>query len=80
MGASKRSRLHLAEGWALGWDKLQWMLLRARESHAETRWIPVSYVATRKAVLLRGMRENGLHADPEGLETLSTLPDHFSRW
>ncbi len=77
---SERRKLHLASGWALGWDETQWILFRARKAHAETRWMPVSYIATTKGILLRCMRENGVQADRRGLQALATLPEQFEDW
>ena len=47
----------LAEGWALGADDNQWMLLRGRKRHAETIWQPAAFIASTKTNLLLCMAE-----------------------
>ncbi len=72
-----KNLISLAPGWALGWDKLQWMLLRGRKRYAETTWQPVAYIASEKHILLRCMAENGCTPDTAGVATLDVLPERF---
>jgi len=75
------SNIHLAPGWRLTWDRLQWILQRTEEtphtgeqSTPSARWRGVSYVASTKASLLRCIQENKCTA---GIANLDALPDEF---
>jgi hypothetical protein len=78
--ASSRILFQLNDGWALGADPRQWMLLRARKRHAQVTWQPVAFIASTKDVLRRCMRENGVHPSPDAKQNLDMLPDRFSDW
>lgn len=69
--------VQIADGWAIGWDNLQWMLLRRRKRHAQTLWHPHSYIASEKRILRRCMRENGVPVTAAGEAFIDGLPDHF---
>ncbi|MFC4271828.1 hypothetical protein ACFO8N_10025 [Sneathiella chungangensis] len=75
-----RFLFHLADGWALGADSLQWMLLRARKRHAETVWQPQSYIGSTKAVLYSCMRDKGVNPTNEAKAKLDELPEKFRDW
>jgi hypothetical protein len=53
------------------------MLLRRRKRHAQTHWHPHSYIASKKSILRRCMRENGVTATAAGEAFIDDLPDHF---
>lgn len=73
--------LILSDKWAIGADRLQWIVYRRR---AHTRrggqWEPVSFVACTKTVLLRCLREKGAVVTPSGEAALDALPDTFTEW
>ena len=73
----RQSPTHLTDSWALGWNHLQWMLLRARKRHAQTTWQAVSYIADQRSILRRCMAERGCTPDTAGEQFLATLPDTF---
>ena len=75
-----RILFELADGWALGHDKLQWMLMRARNRHAERVWQPVSFIGFGKRILERCIRENGVHPTLVAQSKLDALPDQFRDW
>jgi hypothetical protein len=74
---SGRSLFQLADGWALGADDNQWMLLRARKRHAETVWQPVSFIASTKTILLLCMAKNGIQVTADAQAQLDELPERF---
>lgn len=75
-----RNLFDLAPGWALGCDRHQWTLLRARQRHAEVVWQPVAYVGSTKSVLRRCVREKGVQPTSDALVSLDALPEHFLDW
>ena len=77
---SDRFLFQLAEGWALGADDLQWMLLRARKRHAETVWQPVVFIASTKSILRRCMAESGIRITANVQALLDELPERFQEW
>jgi hypothetical protein len=70
--------LRLSEKWALGYDPLQWMVMRWRGK--AKGWRPISFVASNKAVLMRVLEEDGCEITPEAWTTLKRLPDTFKEW
>ena len=72
-----RILFHLCDGWALGADNLQWMLMRAKIRRGQRDWHPVAFVATEKRILRRVLQENGVEPTPEGGAALAALPDTF---
>jgi len=75
-----RFLFELAEGWTLGADDLQWMLLRARKRHAETVWQPVAFIASTKSILRRCMAESGVQLTPTAEGRFDALPEQFRDW
>ena len=67
----------LAEGWALGVDDNQWMLLRGRKRHAETVWQPVAFMASTKTNLLLCMAEKDIQITDDAQAQLDNLPECF---
>ena len=70
----------LAPGWALGYDSLQWMLLRARKRQEETYWQPIAFVGSEKRILLRVLREKGVELTPKAAVYIDAMPDKFRDW
>ncbi len=66
----------LAPGWRLARDKLQWVLQRKQGS----KWRPLHFVATKKAVLERIFREEGICLTPESRRAVDALPESFREW
>lgn len=68
----------LADGWAIGFDSRQWMVMRAKKAHGEFHhWQPVSFIASAKAVLERVIHEKNIPVTPEGRARLNALPETF---
>lgn len=70
----------LCPGWAIGYDPLQWMLLRANKRLGKSEWHPVSFIASRKRVLRRAIAENGIEPDSEAQAQLDAMPETFRAW
>jgi hypothetical protein len=77
---SERFILLLADGYALGADNNQWMLLRPRKRHAETVWQPVAYIASTKTDLLLSMAEKDIQLTEDAQVRLNGLPERFLDW
>ena len=77
---SDRVIFPLADGWALGTDDIQWILLRARNRHAETVWQPVAFIASTKSILRRCMAESGVQLTPTAEGRFDALPEQFRDW
>jgi hypothetical protein len=72
--------LHLCRGWALGSDRYQWIVLRAKKRGDQSYWDPVAFIATKKTVLLRILAEKGIKPTPEATAYLERMPDKFRDW
>ena len=70
---SDRPLFDLAPGWRLAHDRLQWVLQRKQGS----KWRPLHFVATKKAVLERILREEGVMLTPESRRAVDALPETF---
>ena len=70
----------LSDGYALGADDNQWMLMRGRKRHADAVWQPVAYIASTKANLLLCMAENGVQLTVGAQAQLGELSEHFLDW
>ena len=70
----------LSDKWALGYDRLQWMVMRARKRRGQREWRPISFVDTEKTILFRCIREKGVQPTPEAQAKLDALPDTFKEW
>lgn len=77
---SGRIFLHLCDGWALGYDPLQWMVMRAKIRRGQREWQPVAFVATEKRILRRVLCEKGVIPTPEARAALDALPNSFRAW
>ena len=70
----------LAPGWALGYDKNQWIVLRSRNLRTQRGWKAVSFIGCEKTTLLRVLREKGVELNPEAQVNLDLFPDTFLKW
>ncbi len=77
---TNRFLFDLADGWALGADEKQWIILRRRNFRTQQGWKPIAFVATTKAVLRRVLNENGVPATPDAQGKLNQLPECFADW
>ncbi len=68
--------LDLAPGWRLTSDALQWVIQRKQGS----KWRPLHFVATKKAVLERIFREEGICLTPDARRAVDALPESFREW
>lgn len=75
--------LRLSEKWALAYDKSQWIVQRRKapgKKGGQCRWSNVAFVASRKDVLLRVLREKGTEIEPDAQEYLHAMPHTFREW
>ena len=70
----------LAPGWALGYDKNQWIVLRRRNLRTQRGWKAVSFIGCKKTTLLRVLREKGVELNPEAQASLELFPERFLDW
>lgn len=64
----------LADGWALGANDQQWIVLKRRNSRTQRGWKPLAYVATSTQTLRRVLLEKGVRLSPEADAQLEALP------
>ena len=72
--------LDLCDGWALGYDPNQWIVLRARKRQDQTYWNPEAFIGSTKRVLRRVLREKGVQPTPEADGYLDAMPESFLDW
>lgn len=72
--------IDLAPGWALGFDQKQWIIYRVYFKRDTARLLPVSFIGSTKAVLLRVINETGIKLTPEATEYIDAMPDTFRVW
>ena len=78
-----RQFLRLNDKWALAYDPLQWILQRrmglrkSGSSAGQESWQGKSFIADKKSVLLRVLREKGIQPTARAQEALDVLPDTF---
>lgn len=70
----------LNDEWALGYDSLQWMLMRSRTRAGKQDWDAVSYITCAKATLRSVMRDKECIPDEAGQALLDQLPETFRVW
>ena len=66
----------LAPGWRLAHDPLQWVLQRKHGS----KWRSLHFIATKKTVLERVLREEGVILTPDSRRAVDALPETFNEW
>jgi hypothetical protein len=71
-----RPLFNLAPRWRLAHDRLQWVVQRKHGS----KWRSRHFIATKKAVLERIFREEGICLTPEARRAVDALPDSFREW
>ncbi len=75
--------LQLSDDWRLASDPLQWVVQRRGSfdvKRGERRWNAVSFVATRRDILFRVLRELGAEINPDAQADLDDLPQTFREW
>ncbi len=72
--------LRLSDDWALGADRLQWMICRKKKRKGKVTWTPESFIASKLAVLRRVIAELGIPPSPEANAALHAIPDTFTEW
>ena len=75
--------LQLSNNWRLASDPLQWVIQRRGSFDPKTgerRWNAVSFVATRRDVLFRVLRELEAEVSPDAQAALDDLPPTFNEW
>ena len=70
----------LAPGWALGYDKNQWIVLRSRNLRTQRGWKAVSFIGLKKTTLLSVLLEKGVELNPAAQANLELFPDRFLDW
>ncbi len=68
------------EKWALGYDRLQWMIMRAKKRRVGVTWQPVKFITSRKANLLSTLAEIGVQPTSKAQAALDAMPDTFRDW
>ena len=74
--------LRLNEGWALGYDRNQWIVMRSKSDRSKPRqgWRAIAFVGSTRAVLMRVLRENGAEIAPDARVAVDSLPETFLEW
>ena len=70
----------LAPGWALGYDRNQWILLRRRNSRTGRGWKPFRFVGSTKTVLQRVLNESGIRPSVNAERGLAAMEENFRDW
>ncbi len=74
--------LRLSEGWALGYDQIQWIVMRAKSDKSKPRhgWRSIAFVWSTRAVLTRILREKGVEIAPDARVAVDSFPETFLEW
>jgi len=72
--------IRLCDDWALGYDNQQWIVYKRRQQQGKTAWRPMSFIASKKLVLLRVIAELGCVPTADAQRDLDQLPDTFRAW
>ena len=74
--------LRLGEGWALGYDQNQWIVMRSKSDRSKPgqRWRAIAFVGSTRAVLMRVLRESGAEIAPDARVAVDSLPETFLEW
>ncbi len=70
--------LQLNDRWALGYDELQWMVMKW--AGVRRGWCTVSFISDSTPVMLRILREKGVEPTPAALRAVEHLPGRFRDW
>jgi len=69
--------LHLTSKLALGADNFQWILYWLKP---KAGWTPKAFIRSRKAILLRVVRENWRDEEAAAALAMGDLPETFDEW
>ncbi len=74
--------LRLGEGWALGYDQNQWIVMRSKSDRSKPGqgWRAIAFVGSTRAVLMRVLREKGIEIAPDARVAVDSLPETFLEW
>ncbi len=74
--------LRLGEGWALGYDQNQWIVMRSKSDRSKPGqgWRAIAFVGSTRAVLMRDLREKGAEIAPDARVAVDSLPETFLEW
>ncbi len=74
--------LRLSEGWALGYDRNQWIVMRSKSDRSKPGqgWRAIAFVGSTRAVLVRALREQGAEIAPDARVAVDSLPETFLEW
>ncbi len=74
--------LRLSEGWALGFDQNQWIVMRAKSDKSKPGqgWRAIAFVGSTRAVLRRVLREKGAEVAPGARAAVDSFPETFLEW
>jgi len=74
--------LRLGEGWALGYDQNQWIVMRSKSDRSKPGqgWRAIAFVGSTRAVLMRVLRETGAEIAPDARVAVDSLPETFLEW
>jgi hypothetical protein len=67
----------LNDKWRLGFDELQWIVMKKRIKYGKTVYRPLSFIASRKLVLMRVLDELDVTPSDSANAHLARLPDSF---
>jgi hypothetical protein len=77
--AMSERQFAISGNWALGADRLQWILYRRNKGSKTVPWVGTSFVSSTRAILERCMREKGVPEDDRAV-LLAGLPPTFDQW
>lgn len=74
--------LRLSVGWALGYDRNQWIVMQAKSDKSKPGqgWRATAFVGSTRAVLMRILREKGAEIAPDARVAVDSLPETFLEW
>ena len=74
--------LRLSEGWALGYDRNQWIVMQAKSDKSKPGqgWRAIAFQGSTRAVLVRVLREKGAEIAPDARVAVDSLPETFLEW
>ncbi len=74
--------LRLSEGWALGYDRNQWIVMRSKSDKSKPRqgWRSIAFVWSTRAVLMRVLRKKGAEVAPNARVAVDSFPETFLEW
>ncbi len=70
----------IADGWAIGWDRLQWILLKGWRCKGGIKWQSIAFVGGKRSLLERILREKGGALAQDAEKALKRFPDTFTQF